>query len=220
MAKNVQINGVDYANVASIKLPLTVNTSTFAYFYDTDSGDAAATDILNGKKAWVDGAEVTGNIPAKASADMTVDGKTVTAPAGHYASDGVKSVADGSVTPNLTATGSVIGDTASSYAITLTPKATVNSAGYVSSISDGSAVTKYVQTESKNATPSGSEQTITPTAGKLLHSVVVAAVALTGNAAVGDVLSGKTFYNNSLTRQTGTLTVPSLSLAAGVLSIV
>lgn len=219
MAKNVRINSVDYANVASVKLPLTVNPLLFAYFYDTDSGDAVAGDMLLNKKAWVGGVEVTGNIPSKASVDMTVDGKTVTAPAGHYASNGVKAVADGSVTPNLTASGSVIGDTASSYAITLTPKATVNAAGYVSSVSDGSAVAKYVQTESKNATPSGSEQTITPTAGKLLHSVVVAAVSLTGNAAVGDVLSGKYFYNNSLTRQTGTLTVPTLSLAAGVLSI-
>ena len=219
MAKNVQINGVDYANVASVKLPLTADLGTFGYFYDTDSGDIAADKVLSGYKGWADGVEVTGNIPSKSSSDMTVDGKTVTAPAGHYASDGVKSVADGSVTPNLTASGGVIGDTASSYPITLTPKATVNTSGYVSSISDGAAVTKYVQTESKNATPSGSEQTITPTAGKLLHSVVVAAVALTGNAAVGDVLSGKYFYNNSLTRQTGTLTVPQISLAAGVLSI-
>lgn len=219
MAKNVQINGVDYANVASVKLPLTADLGTFGYFYDTDSGDIAADKVLSGYKGWADGVEVTGNIPSKSSSDMTVDGKTVTAPAGHYASDGVKSVADGSVTPNLTASGGVIGDTASSYPITLTPKATVNASGYVSSISDGAAVTKYVQTESKNATPSGSEQTITPTAGKLLHSVVVAAVALTGNAAVGDVLSGKYFYNNSLTRQTGTLTVPQISLAAGVLSI-
>ena len=42
MAKNVQINGVDYSNVATVKLPLTADLETFAYFYDTDSGDAAA----------------------------------------------------------------------------------------------------------------------------------------------------------------------------------
>lgn len=219
MAKNVQINGVDYANVASVKLPLTENLETFCYFYDTDSGDAAASDILANKKAWVDGSEVTGNIPSRTTEDMTVEGKTVTAPAGHYAAKGVKAVADGSVTPNLTASGSVIGDTESPYDIVLTPKAQVGTPGYVSSISDGATVTKYVQTESKNATPSGSQQSITPTAGKLLHEVVVAAISLTGDAAAGDVISGKTFYSNSLTQSTGTLTVPTLSLASGVLSI-
>jgi hypothetical protein len=219
MAKNVQINGVDYANVASVKLPLTANLETFAYFYDTDSGDAAAGDILSGKKAWVDGAEITGTIAAKTSADLTVSGKTVTVPAGHYASGGSKAVADGSATPNATVTGDEIGDTESDYPITITPKATVDAAGHISTIADGTAVTKYIQTESKNATPSGSEQTITPTSGKLLSSVTVNAVSLTGDAIEANVILGKKFYSNSLTQKTGTLTVPTLSLATGVLSI-
>ena len=50
-------------------------------------------DIRSGKKAWVDGVEVTGNVPAKSSSDLTVSGKTVTVPAGIY--DSAKSVADG-----------------------------------------------------------------------------------------------------------------------------
>ena len=219
MAKNVKINGVDYASVASVKLPLTIDVGTFAFFYDTDSGDATQGDIRSGKKAWVDGVEVTGNVPAKSSSDLTVSGKTVTVPAGIYDSQASKSVADGSATPTATVSGDEIGDTSSSYPITITPKATVGTAGYVTTIADGTAVTKYIQTESKPATPTGAEQTITPTAGKLLHSVVVGAVALTGNAAVGDVLAGKTFYSNSLTKATGTLTIPTLSLATGVLSI-
>lgn len=219
MAKNVKINGVDYANVASVKLPLTADPQTFAYFYDTDSGDATAGDLLDGKKAWVDGAEVTGNIVSKTSADLTVSGKTVTVPAGHYASGGSKAVADGSVTPNVTVSGPVVGDTSSSYPITITPKATVGTAGYVSTVADGAQVTKYVQTETKTATPSASSQSITPTAGKLLSSVTVNAVSLTGNATASEVLSGKTFYNTSLTKATGTLTVPALSLTSGVLTI-
>jgi hypothetical protein len=219
MAKNVQINGVDYGNVASVKLPLTADLGTFAYFYDTDSGDAAAGDMRAGKKAWVDGAEVTGNVAVKSGANLTVSGKTVTVPAGIYDSQAQKSVADGSATPSATVTGDELGDTSSSYPISITPKATVGTAGYISSISDGSVITKYIQTESKNVTPSGSEQTITPSTNKLLHSVVVAAVNLTGNAAESDVMSGKTFYSNSATKKTGTLTVPSLSLTSGVLSI-
>ena len=220
MPKNVQINGVDYANVASVKLPLTANLSTFTYYYDTDSGDAVANDIISGKKAWVDGVEITGTISGKSSVNMTVDGKTVTAPSGFYSTDGVKSVADGSITPNLTASGSVIGDASSSYPITLTPKATVNSAGYISNIADGSQVTKYVQTEEKTVIPTTSPQTISPTSGKLISSVSVDAVSLTGNASAAEVLSGKTFYNNSLMKGTGTLEVPELSLTLGVLTIV
>jgi hypothetical protein len=219
MAKNVKINGVEYANVASVKLPLTADVGTFALFYDTDSGDALATDILSGKKAWVGGVEVTGSIAAKTSDDITVNGKTVTVPAGHYVAGGSKDVADGSATPTVTVAGSEIGDIASSYPITINPKTTVNTAGYISTIADGAQVTKYIQTETKNATPSGSSQDITPTAGKLLSKVTVAAVALSGNAVAGDVLNGKTFYNTSLTKQTGTLTVPSLSLTSGVLTI-
>jgi hypothetical protein len=219
MAKNVQINGVDYANVASVKLPLTANLETFAYFYDTDSGDAGAGDMRNGKKAWVDGAEVTGNVAVKSGADLTVSGKTVTVPAGIYDSQAQKSVADGSATPSATVTGDELGNTSSSYPISITPKATVGTPGYISSIADGAVITKYIQTESKSVSPGGTEQTITPTAGKLLHSVVVGAVNLIGNATEADVMSGKTFYSNSATKKTGTLTVPSLSLTSGVLSI-
>ena len=218
MAKNVTINGVDYASVSSIKLPLT-DLSGDVFFYDTDSGDAVAGDIRNGKKAWVDGVEVTGSVAEKSVSDLTVSGKTVTVPAGVYDSQAQKSVADGAATPSVAVVGTEIADTASSYPITITPKATVGTPGYISTISDGAIVTKYIQTESKSATPSGSEQTITPTAGKLLHSVVVGAVNLTGNAVEAEVLAGKTFYSNSATKKTGTLTVPAISLTSGVLSI-
>jgi hypothetical protein len=219
MAKNVQINGVDYGNVASVKLPLTADLGTFAYFYDTDSGDAAAGDMRAGKKAWVDGAEITGNVAVKSGANLTVSGKTVTVPAGIYDSQAQKSVADGSATPSATVTGDELGDTSSSYPISITPKATVGTPGYISSIANGAVITKYIQTESKSVSPGGTEQTITPTAGKLLHSVVVGAVNLTGNAAESDVMSGKTFYSNTASKKTGTLTVPALSVTSGVLSI-
>lgn len=219
MAKNVIINSVEYNNVASVKLPLKADPATFAFFYDTDSGDATASQILNGKKAWVKGVEITGNIPTKTSADMTVSGKTVTAPEGYYASNQSKAVADGSATPNTDIIGSVVGVTSSPYPVEATPKATVNTAGYIASIADGSKITKYVQVETKNATPSGSSQDITPSSGKLLSKVTVAAVNLTGTANPAHVLAPYTYYKDSLTKQTGTLTVPTFSLSEGVLSI-
>ena len=217
MAKNVTINGVDYASVASVKLPLT-DKSGDVYFYDTDSGDAVAGDLRSGKKSWVDGVEITGSVPEKTVSSLTVSGKTVTVPAGIYDSQAQKAVADGTATPSVTVSGAEISDISSTYPITITPKATVT-AGYISTIANGAAVTKYIQTETKSATPSGIEQTITPTAGKLLSGVTVNAVSLTGTAAASDVMSGKTFYNTALTPVTGTATIPSVSLASGVLTI-
>ena len=93
--------------------------------------------------------------------------------------------------------GDEIGDTSSSYPITITPKATVNAAGYISTISDGTAVTKYIQTRRARVFPQAAEQTITPSTNKLLHSVVVAAVSLTGNASEG----GCTGRENILLKQ-------------------
>ena len=140
-------------------------------------------------------------MPAKSSSDLTVSGKTVTVPAGIYDSQAQKSVADGSATPSATVSGDEIGDTSSSYPITITPKATVNAAGYISTISDGTAVTKYI----RQRECFGTEQTITPTAGKLLHSVVVGAVVLTGNATEADVMSGKTLLQQQKKLQFRTL---------------
>ena len=206
MAKNVIINGVTYSDVPYVNIPLSQGSGN-AKFVDTDSGDAAAGDIRSGKKAWVDGNEVTGSIPAKTASDLTVSGKTVSVPAGIYDSAASKSVADGSVTPKATVSGDEIGDTQSDYPITVTPSATVT-AGYVSGNKNGTAVTKYIQVEEKTATPTTAAQDITPTSGKLLKKVHINAVNMSATATESDVLSGKTFFSGSLTKRTGTATVP------------
>jgi len=211
MAKNVVINGVTYSDVPYVNIPLAgTGVTGNAKFVDTDSGDAVAGDIRSGKKAWVDGNEVTGTLAAKASSDITVSGKTVTVPAGIYDSPASKSVADGSVTPNATVAGDEIGSTASDYPVTVTPSATV-SAGYVSGNKTGTAITKYIQVEDKTVTPTTSAQDITPTSGKLLKKVHVNAVNVSATATESDVLSGKTFFSGSLTQRTGTATVPIVS---------
>lgn len=206
MAKNVKINGVTYADVPYVNIPLASGSGN-AKFVDTDSGDAAASDIRDGKKAWVDGNEVTGTKPVKAAADVTVSGKNVTVPAGIYDEPVTKGVADGSVTPTATVSGDEIGDTVSDYEISVTPGATVG-AGYVSGNKTGTVVKKYVQVEDKTATPSTSAQDITPSAGKLLKKVHVNAVNVTATATEADVMNGKTFFSGSLTPRTGTATVP------------
>ena len=209
MAKNVVINGVTYSDVPYVNIPLATGTGN-AKFVDTDSGDAGSGDLRSGKKAWVDGNEITGSIPAKSSTDLTVSGKTVSVPAGIYDAAASKSVADGTVTPKATLAGDELGDTQTDYPVTASPTATV-SAGYVSGNKSGAAVTKYIQVEEKTATPTTAAQDVTPTSGKLLKKVHVNAVNMSATATESDVLAGKTFFSGSLTKRTGTATVPIVS---------
>ena len=58
MAQNVTIAGASYSDVPSIEVPKTDGGS--AVFVDTSDADAAAGDIASGKKAYVNGALVTG----------------------------------------------------------------------------------------------------------------------------------------------------------------
>lgn len=208
MAKTVIINGVTYADVPYVNIPLASGSGN-AKFVDSDSGDAVAGDIRSGKKAWVDGVEVTGNAASNDSSDVTVSGKTVSVPAGIYDTAVSKSVADGAVVPAASISGSVLGDTSSDYTVTVTPSASVT-AGYIADDATGTAVTKYIQVESKSVTPTTSSQTITPTSGKLINSVSVSAVNVTATATESDVMYGKTFFANSLTIKTGSATVPTV----------
>ena len=61
-------------------------TFTDASTVTTGQTAAAAGQIVSGYSAWVDGAEVLGEIPSKTSADVEVDDGMVTIPSGYYAS--------------------------------------------------------------------------------------------------------------------------------------
>ena len=82
MAQNVVINNVVYQNVPQVSIPLSGTTGT-ADFYDTTiaSDGAAAGDMLSGKKGWVNGSLVTGNISSKAAAtyNPSTSDQTITA---------------------------------------------------------------------------------------------------------------------------------------------
>lgn len=222
MSKNVIINGVIYNDVPYVDIPL-ANETGKAKFVDTDSGDCTSGDIRNGKKAWVGGNEISGNIPEKSNTDVIVHGNTVTIPSGIYDEQIQKSVSDGIVTLQSTVLGEEISEKFSGYPITVTPKATVDSAGYISSIADGTETTMYIQVEEKEIIPTTAQQSILPTAGKLIEKVIVNGVDISGTATESDVLNGKTFFSGgSLTQKTGTATVPTIGQdsVTKVLSIV
>ena len=62
---------------------------------DVSDTTAAAGDVLSGKYFYTAaGVKTQGSIASKSSSDMTASTLTVTAPAGHYASDGVKTLSD------------------------------------------------------------------------------------------------------------------------------
>ena len=93
MAQNVIINGVTYQNVPEVDIPKSGGGT--AKFMDTTiaSDGAAAGNILNGKKGYVNGSLVTGNMANNGSTSGsigTVNG-TVTIPAG-YTSGGTISL--------------------------------------------------------------------------------------------------------------------------------
>ena len=66
---------------------------------------------------------------------------------------------------------------------------------------------RIINYQNKTVTPSDSVQTITRDNGYMaLGTVTVnARPSLSGDAGTGNVLSGKTFYSNSYTKQTGTM---------------
>ena len=101
MAQNVVINSVTYQNVPEVDIPLSGGGT--AKFMDTTiaSNGAGAGDMLSGKKGYVNGSLVTGNITSKAAATITPTSADQTISSGQYLSGNQK--IEGIVCTNLTA---------------------------------------------------------------------------------------------------------------------
>lgn len=84
MAQNVIINGVTYQNVPEVNIPKSGGGT--AKFMDTADANAAATDILSGKTAYVNGTKISGQISSKAAATYTPTTSDQTIAAGQYLS--------------------------------------------------------------------------------------------------------------------------------------
>ena len=84
MAQSVVINGVTYASVPEVDIPLSGGGT--AKFMDTSDADAVAGEILSGKKAYVNGQLVTGSIQRKDAATYTPTTSDQTIAADQYLS--------------------------------------------------------------------------------------------------------------------------------------
>lgn len=82
-------------------------------------------------------------------------------------------LADAEITLGAVVSSIYVEDNDSGYPILIDPTATVEKAGYVSNIPNGSYPAKYIRVEEKSVTPSEETQNITPTEGKLLKNVTV-----------------------------------------------
>jgi len=85
----VKINDTEQAKIiaGNIKSGITIlGQAGNANVVDTSGGDVIAGDVLSGKKAYVDGALVTGNIPSKGVATITPGTTNQTIAAGQYLS--------------------------------------------------------------------------------------------------------------------------------------
>ena len=124
---------------ASLVYPTGFVSAIEAISTGTDVSDTTATagDVLSGKYFYTSSAVKTqGTIATKTGSDLSANGKTVTVPAGYYASQATKDVATGTEgTPTATK------GTVSNNSVSVTPSVT-NSAGYITgSTKTGTAVT-------------------------------------------------------------------------------
>ena len=83
MAQNVIINGVTYQNVPEVDIPKSGGGT--AKFFDTESADISASDVLTGKTAYGSSGAISGSMANNGSTSGTIGTKagTVTIPAGY-----------------------------------------------------------------------------------------------------------------------------------------
>lgn len=161
-----------------------VFTSYHTTTYDTSDANATSADILMGKKAYVNGNLVTGNIPSRTGNDVTTSGATFTIPAGHYASAYTGNISNGALrTPSYSTNNSIAevtityGVSTAGYLATSTPTWTFRPFGNVRA----SVVSTYGSTITPSTTGT---KTITVPAGYYPTAETITIAKATGGMQV------------------------------------
>ena len=168
MGKDIKIRNTTYLGAESVEVPLAEGTGVAKFVDPSGSTLTNGSQMLAGVKALdADGVEVTGTIPSKSSSDLTASGATVTVPAGNYATQATKSVANGSATAPASISGTSATVSSGTNTITLTKSVSVTpnvTAGYVANGTAGNSdvsLTASVTTKAAaTITPTTTDQTI------------------------------------------------------------
>jgi hypothetical protein len=197
MADTLNIFGTEYTGVTGI-IATTPSETDLTYIrpQGTKNISSNGTGIDVSAYATADVSVPTGT--ARTSADLAVNGATVTAPAGLYASSASATVASGSATPasSISATGATVSTgtntlTLSKSSVSNTPQV---SAGYISSGTAGNSsvsLTASVTTQAAQTIyPSASDQTIT--GSKYLTGTQTIKGVTTTNLTADNIKSGVT----------------------------
>lgn len=163
-------------------------TGTFTGASTVSTGQIAAgsAQILGGYSAFIDGAEVKGNIATKTSANLTVSGATVTAPAGYYSVSASATVANGSAKTPATS-------------ITANPTISVNTNGTITATV--SATQQITPTVTEGYVVSGVAGTATVSGTK--STTLAAATATEGVTTVSGTTATRGTYHVSEQGWTG-----------------
>ena len=167
---------------------------------DISDTTATASDVLSGKYLYLaSGSKTQGSIATKSSSDLSANGKTVTVPAGYYASQATKDVATGTAgTPTATK------GTVSNHSVSVTPSVT-NTTGYIT----GSTKTGTAVTVSASELVSGTytvDSSGTKDVTNYASASVPAGTAGTPSASKGTVSNHSVSVTPSVTNMTGWIT--------------
>ena len=183
------------------------------------SATAAATDILSGKTAYVNGTKVTGSIATKTSSDLTASGATVTVPAGYYASQATKSVT--AVTRADTTISTTADDTNDKLTITASNN---QSTGYVTGANKTASTTISLSASGATVTASDGTNSVSKsvaTATQATPSITVDSagkITASTTQTAGYVSAGTKTGTKQLTTQAAKTITPSTSSQTAVAS--